>query len=335
MTVQTLYFNELDQAVRPEDAVKMVRLTLDDNGRVMSSLVAYAEPKAMTEVGTSKSGSYGHTGRPGHVGGQGPTLKSLGQGEEYPEHLKGKIPPGWTNVEVDEDKDANMWVRARDSKGRLVYIYNPKYLQSLQDQKFSKTDELYGQYQEVYNENSANYSKNPNESDCTKLIMETGVRPGSTADTLADQQAYGATTLEGRHIVVDTDGKVSLQFVAKEGISQNLPVDDPVTAKMLVDRAEKAGPTGKIFKTSSGKLLDYTHTLGGSGFNVKDIRTVVGTRTAVQELAKYPKPTNLKEYKLLVKNVSTAVSKKLGNTPSMSLKYYISPWVWDEVKVIK
>ena len=56
---QTLFFNELDQEVNPEDAVKMVRLTLDDEGRVIDSLVAYAEPESMTEVGTDKSGSVG------------------------------------------------------------------------------------------------------------------------------------------------------------------------------------------------------------------------------------------------------------------------------------
>ena len=42
---QTLFFNELDQVVSPEDAVKMVRLTLDEKGNVIDSLIAYAKPE--------------------------------------------------------------------------------------------------------------------------------------------------------------------------------------------------------------------------------------------------------------------------------------------------
>ena len=55
---QTLYFNELDQVVSPEDAVKMVRLTVDDEGKIINSITAYVEPEVMTE-GSSKSGSVG------------------------------------------------------------------------------------------------------------------------------------------------------------------------------------------------------------------------------------------------------------------------------------
>ena len=55
---QTLYFNELDQVVSPEDAVKMVRLTVDDEGKIINSITAYVEPEVMTE-GSSQSGSVG------------------------------------------------------------------------------------------------------------------------------------------------------------------------------------------------------------------------------------------------------------------------------------
>ena len=55
---QTLFFNELDQAVNPEDAVKMVQITLDDEGKIIGHIIAYAKPEVMTED-SSKSGSVG------------------------------------------------------------------------------------------------------------------------------------------------------------------------------------------------------------------------------------------------------------------------------------
>lgn len=51
------------------------------------------------------------------------------------------------------------------------------------------------------------------------LIMSTGIRPGSESDTGAKVKAYGATTLEGRHVVTDSEGNTRLQFVGKKGVN--------------------------------------------------------------------------------------------------------------------
>jgi len=160
-----------------------------------------------------------------------------------------------------------------------------------------------------------------------KLIRETVIRPGSEADTKAKVAAYGATTLEGRH-VVKTDSGAELHFVGKKGVSLVIPVEDQGTIKMLLARATKAGPEGRLFNTDRGSLLDYSHRLDGGKFKTKDFRTYLGTSLAMKEVKKAPAPKTMKEYKKAVKAVATAVAKKLGNTATVALQSYISPVVF-------
>lgn len=163
-----------------------------------------------------------------------------------------------------------------------------------------------------------------------KLIQQTGIRPGSDTDTGAKVQAYGATTLEGRHVHVDESGNVSLKFTGKKGVNLNIPVKDKSTAAMLVERKKTAGESGKIFDTDDAALRDYSHTLNGGGFKPKDFRTLKGTQTAIDEIKKLPVPKTEKDYKKAVMSVAKTVSQTLGNTPAIALQSYINPHVFSD-----
>jgi DNA topoisomerase-1 len=156
-----------------------------------------------------------------------------------------------------------------------------------------------------------------------------GVRPGSEKDTKARAKAYGATTLEGRH-VVDDEGGVWLRFVGKEGQHLNLPVMDDALAKTLLDRARQAGPDGRLFRgASAAKLLAHTKAVTGDDkYLSKDFRTLLGTRTAAALVASLPPPPDKKSYQKTVMDIATQVSAKLGNKPAMALKAYINPTVF-------
>ena len=141
-------------------------------------------------------------------------------------------------------------------------------------------------------------------------------------------KAYGATTLEGRH-VVKTDAGVSLRFVGKKGVPLDLPVEDAALAKALLERAAKSGPNGKLFPAVTDKtLLEHAHTLDGGGFKTKDFRTHVGTATAYALVAARKAPGSMADYKKAVMDVAKEVSRKLGNTPIVALQSYVSPSVF-------
>jgi DNA topoisomerase-1 len=179
-------------------------------------------------------------------------------------------------------------------------------------------------------ENRASSDPNVAEhADALHLVMQTGVRPGSEDDTGADKKAYGATTLEGRH-VTGSGASTALQFVGKKGVSLNLPIADKGVAAMLATRAAAAGPSGQLFpNVSDASLRDYVHGVAGKGVKVKDFRTLVGTSTARAEVAKIPAPKTEAERKKAIMSVAKVVSSKLGNTPTIALQSYIHPNVFE------
>jgi DNA topoisomerase-1 len=170
--------------------------------------------------------------------------------------------------------------------------------------------------------------KSLEEASALRLIMTTGIRPGSDTDTQAKVKAYGATTLHGSHVVQEGGG-VRLKFTGKKGVNLDIPVTDATVAKDLLARKKNAGDSGRLFQTDSSKLLDYTHSQDGGKFKTKDFRTLMGTRTAVVEMANLGwHPLTKTDYVKAVKTVARKVAEKLGNTPVVALQSYIHPGVF-------
>ena len=250
--------------------------------------------------------------------------------KQIPPHIQAlKIPPGWHSVRFNPDPDGDLLVLGKDSKGRRTAIYSAKFLKQQADLKFKRIMELDAKYDAILKSVQADVKKGNEAAATLRLVMMTGIRPGSEADTKARKQAYGATTLEGRHVVT-VYNKVHLRFTGKKGTKQDLLVRDPAVASDLLARAKTAGPTGKLFNVTSGELLEYTHSKDGGGFKTKDFRTLLGTRTAMNEVAVMGKPKDEKAYKKAVREVAKTVSKVLGNTPTVALQSYISPTVFAE-----
>jgi DNA topoisomerase I len=294
-------------------------------------------------------GNWGHAGRPGKKGGSMPrggtamATKRVGgklvqkSGKPLPDYIqKLAIPPAWTNVEYNNNKNAAVLVRGRDNKGRVVYVRSEVYDNKKAEAKYNRVKELTNKFDAIAKENEKNLrSKDPQTKEnaaVLKLIMETGIRPGSKTFTGAEKKAYGATTLEGRH-VKKIGNRVELHFVGKKGISLKIPVTNKVTADSLVKRSKAAGSNGKLFNTHGLSLSKYTKKLDGGGFKTKDFRTSLGTYTAKKMVEKLPAPKSVKEYKRLVKSVAKVVAEKLGNTATVALQAYINPTVFSEWRV--
>ena len=251
-------------------------------------------------------------------------------GKPLPAHIAAlKIPPAWTDVSFDPNPEAELLATGKDSKGRKQAVYSTAFSEKQAAAKFARINELNDKFESIFRQNeAARKSKDPKTkaaADCARLIMTTGIRPGSEGDTGAAQKAYGATTLEGKHVVVK-DGQVSLQFVGKKGVSLNIPVRDPGTAKMLVERKAASGDSKQLFPINEKLLLDHVHSFDGGSFKTKDFRTLLGTKTAMDEVAKVTqKPADAKSYRKAVMSVAKIVAERLGNTPIIALQSYISP----------
>jgi DNA topoisomerase-1 len=258
------------------------------------------------------------------------------EGNEAPEHVqKAAIPSGkngWTDVYVNPDPNGDMLVQGLDQKGRLQTRYTSSHDAQTTAAKFGRVTELRKKRAEIFKEldKDAQKPELTDRAECLKVVMQTGIRPGGR-DTKAEHKSYGATTLEGRHVKVADDGSVSLKFATgkNKGREEEFPIHDKATAKMLMDRASKAGDDGRIFgNISQQKLREYSLTKDGGGFKTKDHRTAVGTDNAIEVIKSIDPPRNKKDYLAKVNEVGEAVAKTLGNTRPIALKQYIDPTVF-------
>lgn len=250
----------------------------------------------------------------------------LANGKKLPKHIP-KIPPAWTNVQVNLNHNANLYVKGVDAKGRIQSVYSPTHTAKQAAKKFTKVNELRKKKDQILNELQSDMKKPATRevSIVLALINHTGIRPGSTTNTKAAKQAYGATTLKAEHV---KDGGTRLKFTGKKGVALDIKVTDPTLVKVLAEKAKGKARGEKLFDVDDAKLRDYTHSKDGGGFNPKDFRTAKGTEAAIAAMAGLKPPKSEAEYKKLVKKIATEVSKQLGNTPTIALQSYIDPTVF-------
>lgn len=257
-------------------------------------------------------------------------------GEELPAHIQSlKIPPAWTDVTFSHDLSSDLLVTGKDTKGRRQAIYSQVHNARQAAAKFGRIEELSNKLDAILKQISVAQKSSDTSirdaADCAYVIAVTGIRPGSEEDTGAEKQAYGVTTLLGRHVTVEND-QVVLKFVGKKGVDLSIPVTDPKASKILLNR-KKSGADRQIFSINERQLLGFVHSLDGGFFKTKDFRTLLGTRTAMDEVSKRSPPLNEKDYKRKVMDVAKVVSRKLGNTPTIALQSYINPGVFSSWRI--
>lgn len=254
----------------------------------------------------------------------------VGMREATPEDRRARaIPPAWTDVYVTDNENAPLQVRARDPKGRQKSIYSAAHDRAQAAKKFQRIKDL---HEHIDSLDSA-LKKDAMEDDTAAallLIRATGMRPGSTKNTKAEQQAYGATTLLTKHASV-RNGEVTFSFVGKGGKSLTIKSDDPGLVRAVQKRLDDNDGDTPLFNTTAAKTLAYLKDNTTKQFLVKDLRTYKANAIALREIKTHEgTPDTKQQYRQWRNEVAKIVSEQLGNTPSMALSAYINPAVFDE-----
>jgi len=252
-------------------------------------------------------------------------------GKKAPSYLASlRIPPAWKDVQVERNPRAACLATGVDEAGRLQRLYSDRHKAAASAGKFKRVRELLAAWDAVRAQIEKDLNrKAPSDAALVAyLIFETGLRPGSTADTRAKVQAFGATTLQLRHIKPAAGG-VRLQFVGKKGVYQNVLVTNPYLARVLLKRKRATSAyTTPVFDVSAAGLRRYFATLGDGSYSPKDFRTANGTRLARELLdGRQRLPTAKGKRKQLVNAALDAVAKLLGNTRAVCRSAYVDPVV--------
>lgn len=231
-----------------------------------------------------------------------------------------KLPPGWKDVQISADPESEMQAIGKDSKNRTQYRYSTAHNEKASAEKFVRVKKFVGKLPEIREKIATDPRE---EAAVLRLVDNTGFRIGSEANTGADKQAFGATTLHADHIHVSGD-EVHAKFTGKKGVDISQKIASPQIADELKTRAKSGG---KLYNTTDAKVRGYLHEIA-PGYKVKDFRTAVATDTAMMAMATIEKPQTMGQLLAARKQVATVTSAKLGNTPTVALKSYIPPEVF-------
>lgn len=246
-----------------------------------------------------------------------------------------KLPPAWKDVRISLHPNAKLQATGIDSKGRKQYVYSAEHTAAQAAEKFARLQSFYEQAPKVERAALLGLHNGDPTAAATYLISQTGFRVGSDKETGAATKAYGASTLEGRHVRVNGN-QVEFAFTGKKGVAITKTIDNPALAKYIAARGAK--PNERVFEgTDIEKVRDFVKEHAGEDFKVKDFRTLHGTSRALELIEREMRspPKNAKERTAAFTRVKKGVAEHLGNTPAVAFASYIDPAVWGRLEVVK
>lgn len=254
-----------------------------------------------------------------------------------PEHLKSiRVPPAWTDVHVNIDPEAKVMVSGFDTKGREQRIYSSMHRLHSDEKKFRKIRKMIERRDEIGKSIGDDCDGEENEAAIVAyLIFDTGIRPGSEKDTGGDKRAFGATTLQARHVKVMSSGAVYVSFPGKKGVVNHIKVNDKLLAIELKQRKEAAGSaySTPIFNVTDSELRKYVSDKSGGEWTPKDLRTLRANQIASEMLSGRRVPAKVTKRKKLVREVVKKVAQLMGHTPAICRGSYLDPKLFERFQL--
>ena len=250
------------------------------------------------------------------------------------------IPPAWTEVEIDEDRSADLLVTGRDAKDRKQYIYHPDYVAKRNSKKFDRIIDFADNLEHMRRVTGQHLRKKKLSREkvlatMLRLLESAFFRPGNDSYS-KENKTYGLTTLRSKHLTIEGD-EIIFHYNGKSGQEQEKHIVDSKLAKIVQQIDDMPGyeifkyldENNQIVDVKSDDLNQYIHEVMGEDFSAKDFRTWAGTMIAAIALNELGAVKKM-EQEQMDKNIKEAVikvSERLGNTPSVARSSYIDPRV--------
>ena len=247
------------------------------------------------------------------------------------------IPPAWQNVWIANKPNAYLQVTGIDAAGRKQYKYHAKWTNRRSEDKYFRLLE----FGKGLPNARKNLEKDLRRKDFDErkvlaisvdVLQKTLIRVGNESY----KQLYGSfglTTLRDKHVKIE-GSKITMDFVGKKGVKQNVVLNDRSLAKLVKKCRDIPGQelfqfysNGKEHKSiDSGKINAYIKEITGDDFTAKDFRTWGGTLEALRQFSKCSADENFNlNSKKTIVSVLDCVAKKLGNTRAVCKSSYVYP----------
>ncbi|MDP9409846.1 MAG: DNA topoisomerase IB [Actinomycetota bacterium] len=251
-----------------------------------------------------------------------------------------KVPPAWRDARIARSPSAKVQAVGYDSAGRLQYVYNARYREQKEREKFERVLRFADALPRMRKTTSDHLRRKELGREkvlaaMTRLMNAAYFRVGEERYA-KNNRTYGIATLRRKHLTIEGD-TMTFEYNGKWGQAQRKVVTDRRLREVV---EECAGLTGyEVFKyldegggvrdVKSRDLNVYIKEVMGGEFTPKDFRTWAGTLIAAVQLARLGPIAELKDAEKNVLQAVDAVAERLGNTRDIARSSYISPRVID------
>ena len=250
------------------------------------------------------------------------------------------IPPAWNPVVISSDPKADIQVIGKDEKGRAQYIYHPDWVKQKELEKFTitmvKFGKKIGQIRKDINDmlkiKMWNYEKTL--GFVLYIIDKCHLRVGNKKYK-DENESYGITTLERRHIKIGKD-IVSFKFKGKKGVINECSFTDQKTINLFKDYDKKMGThkNNNFFVYKKEKELrnitsnDINEFLKKYGdFSAKCFRTWSANEILLMNLYGIEPTSKITHIKRNLNQCLDCVAIELNNTRAICKKNYICGFI--------
>ena len=247
------------------------------------------------------------------------------------------LPPAHEDVKINLNKKDKIRAIGYDNKGRAQYTYNKKHIEKQSKSKFNHMIKFGESYKKILSQinrdlfNEAD-SKEKQIASVLKLVIDCSFRIGNDKYS-KENNSYGVTTLENRHIKVNKD-TITIDFIGKKGVRNKCKVKNKKLSKNLRTKKRTLNKNDRIFtyrvknkyyNLKSGDVNKYLKKFGN--FTAKNFRTWGANLEFIQQLLKCDPVDSENKKKKQISEVLRKVADKLHNTPSVCRSNYIDPYI--------
>lgn len=252
--------------------------------------------------------------------------------------LKVRVPPAYTDVEIDLDPKAVVFAKGKDIAGRKQYIYNPNYVEKQKTKKYCNLIKFGKKLPSIKNSVDRMIKTGKGKDKMIglvlRIIMQCNFRIGNEIYK-KKHSSYGITTLESNHINIKEDGKAHIKFVGKKGVVNECMVKNGVLVNELRELIDKRGK-GAVFRYKEGKefkrvcAIEVNNFLRSFGpFTSKSFRTWEANIVMLKKLIGLGEEKAVTKRKKIVSDLIKEVAVELHHTPAICRRSYLVPNILD------
>jgi DNA topoisomerase-1 len=248
------------------------------------------------------------------------------------------IPPAYKDVWICPVPNGHIQATGRDARGRKQYRYHERWREARDENKYDRMlvfGKALAKIRRRVKKDLAlsGLRRNKVLATVVQLLERTFIRVGNE-EYARENKSFGLTTMRSHHVEVKA-ATLRFRFRGKSGVQHEVDVSDRRLAGIVRKLQELPGQDifqyvdekGEVRDVTSQDVNDYLHEITGEDFTAKDFRTWAGTVLAAMALNAQEAFENKTQAKKNIKDAIAAVSKILGNTPTVCRKCYVHPAV--------